>query len=44
MTGSGGEMALTAGGWVFLILAWGGILALTLFSFYRLIKTQDRKK
>lgn len=33
---------LSAGGWLFLLLAFGGILGVTLYCFYRLLKTRDR--
>ena len=35
---------LTAGGWLFFLLAWGLIVGLTLFCFRKLLKTQNRKK
>jgi hypothetical protein len=34
---------LTAGGITFLLLAWGGITGLTVFCFYRLIPTRERR-
>ncbi len=33
---------LTAGGWLFLVLAWGVIFGVTVFCFHRLFQTQDR--
>lgn len=33
---------LTAGGWLFLALAWGLIIGMTIFCFYRLFATQDK--
>ena len=33
---------LTAGGWLFLVLAWGVIVGVTVYCFYRLFQTQDR--
>ncbi len=42
MSAPAGPAGLTSGGVVFLLLAWGGIFALTLFCFYKLFKTQGR--
>lgn len=33
---------LTAGGWLFLVLAWGVIIGVAVFCFRRLFQTQDR--
>ena len=44
MTPSGAEAGLSAGGIVFMLLAWGGIIGVTLYCFYKLLKTQDRKR
>jgi hypothetical protein len=35
---------LTPGGLAFLILAWGGISALTVYCFYKVLKTQGRNR
>ena len=35
---------LNAGGWVFLLGAWGGIIVVTAYCFYKLLATRDRKK
>ena len=33
---------LNTGGWLFLVLAWGVIVGVTVYCFYRLFQTQDR--
>ena len=33
---------LTAGGWLFLVIAWGVIIGVTVYCFRRLFQTQDR--
>lgn len=33
---------LTAGGWLFLVLAWGVIIGVTVYCFSRLFQAQDR--
>lgn len=35
---------LSPGGLLFLILAWGGIVGVTAYCFYRLLKTRDRTR
>ena len=35
---------LTLGGLGFLLLAWGGITVLTVWCFYRILATRDRKR
>jgi hypothetical protein len=35
--------SLTAGGLAFMLLAWGGITGLTVFCFYKLFRTQERR-
>lgn len=35
---------LTAGGWLFLIAAWGIIASVTAFCFLRVLKTQGKNK
>ena len=44
MTGAPEVSGLTAGGIAFLLLAWGGIIGLTVFCFYRIFQTQGRKR
>jgi hypothetical protein len=39
---SGGATGLTLGGLLFMLLAWGGIGAVTAFCFYRILVTRDR--
>ncbi len=41
---SAGGSGLTAGGIAFLALAWGGITAVTVFCFYKILRTRDRAK
>jgi hypothetical protein len=36
-------MELTTGGMIFLVLAWGTIIALTAFSFYKVLKGENKK-
>ncbi len=38
------QLGLNAGGLVFLIAAWGFILAVTLFCFKRVLSTHNRNK
>ncbi|HEU4401057.1 MAG TPA: hypothetical protein VFT43_03025 [Candidatus Polarisedimenticolia bacterium] len=40
----GAVTGMTGGGWGFLILAWGGIIAATFFCFYRLFQSEDKKR
>ncbi len=44
MTAAGAVTGLTAGGVVFMVLAWGGIIGVTLYCFYKLLKTEERKR
>jgi hypothetical protein len=44
MNPSGAAAGLSAGGIVFMLLAWGGIIGVTLYCFYKLLKTKDRKR
>ncbi|MCZ6695118.1 MAG: hypothetical protein O7A63_01135 [Acidobacteria bacterium] len=44
MIGVAGPAGLTTGGAIFITLAWGGILGLTIFCFYRIFSTRDRQK
>lgn len=44
MSPAAGAGGLTPGGWTFLALAWGGILGSTLYCFYRLLRTRDRRR
>ena len=42
---SGAAVAgLDTGGWIFLVGAWGGIIVVTAYCFYRLMVTRDRKR
>jgi hypothetical protein len=34
-----GSIGLNGSGWVFLLVAWGGIAAVTAWCFYRLLKS-----
>lgn len=38
------QLGLNAGGWSFLIAAWGFILAVTLFCFKRVLSTHNQNK
>lgn len=35
---------MTTAGWVFLTLSWGGILALAVFCYLRILKSNQRKE
>jgi len=38
------QLGLNAGGWIFLIAAWGFILAVTFFCFKRVLGTHNQNK
>ncbi|MGH7455486.1 MAG: hypothetical protein ACRENG_29300 [bacterium] len=38
------QLGLNAGGWIFIIAAWGFILVTTIFCFKRVLGTQNQKK
>jgi glycerol uptake facilitator-like aquaporin len=38
------ELGLNAGGWIFIVVAWGFIWALTIFCFKRVLSTHGDKK
>lgn len=38
------ETGLTLSGWLFLIAAWSSIIATTLYCFWRVLRSQGRKK
>ncbi len=44
MTGAAASTGLTVGGTIFLTLAWGGILGLSIFCFYRVFSSRDRRR
>ncbi len=44
MIAAANPVGLTTGGAIFLMLAWSGILGLTIFCFYRVFSTRDRRK
>jgi hypothetical protein len=35
---------LTTGGWIFLILAWGSIISVTVFCLRRILRAQGREE
>jgi hypothetical protein len=41
---AGAVSGLSPGGWAFLLLAWGGIAALTAYCFLKVLRTQVRKR
>ena len=41
--GGAASAGMMAGGWLFLLLAWGLILGETVFCFRKLLKTQGRR-
>jgi hypothetical protein len=38
------QLGLNLGGWIFLIAAWGSILAITIFCFWRVLESGQNKK
>jgi len=34
---------MTSGGWIFMTLSWGFIIGLTVFCFYKLLRTTNKK-
>ena len=44
MIAAANQVGLTTGGAIFLTLAWSGILGFTIFCFYRVFSTRDRRK
>ena len=39
-----GELQMTAGGWVFMLSAWAGILSLAAFCFSKVLRNGRKKK
>ncbi len=36
-------MGLTTGGWIFLIIAWGCVISLTVYCFTRVLKSEKER-